>query len=81
MFLFGSYASGKANQDSDIDILVISDDFKKMSPLDVGFLLFRNAAKIPGDLQPIGYTYEEFINSNNLFLREVLSNSQEIPLQ
>jgi uncharacterized protein len=80
IYLFGSYASGKANSDSDIDILVISDDFKKMTSLNIGSLLFRKAAKIPGDLQPIGYTYEEVQNNNNWFLQEILSNSVEIPL-
>jgi predicted nucleotidyltransferase len=81
VYLFGSYASGTANNDSDIDVLIISNDFIKMSPIDIGFLLFRKAAKIPGDLQPVGYTYEEFLKNNNLFLREILDNSLEIPLQ
>lgn len=80
IYLFGSYASGGANENSDIDILVISDDFKKMSPLETNFFLFRKAAKIPGDLQPVGYTYEDYLNKNNLFLREILDNSVEIPL-
>lgn len=81
IYLFGSYAAGTANNDSDIDILVVSDDFKEMSPVKISSFLFRNAAKIPGDIQPIGYTNEELLNDNNLFLLEVLNHSIEIPLQ
>jgi predicted nucleotidyltransferase len=82
VFLFGSHARGTAEANSDIDILVISDDFKKMSPFQTGFLLFRTAAKIPGDLQPLGYTTEEYRNCrDNLFLSEILNGSVEIPLQ
>ena len=80
VYLFGSYATGNADIDSDIDILVISDDFKNMTPLEIGFLLFRKAASIPGDLQPIGYTSDELLSNSNLFLQEILSNSMEILL-
>jgi poly(A) polymerase Pap1 len=81
VYLFGSYAAGTANEDSDIDILVISDDFKKMSPIQTNFFFFWKAAQIPGDIQPVGYTYDEYLCKDSLFLREILSNSLEIPLQ
>lgn len=31
VILFGSYARGTANKDSDIDLVILSDDFKKIS--------------------------------------------------
>lgn len=81
VYLFGSHASGRANEDSDIDILIVSDDFKKMAPIEINSFLFRKAAKVPGDLQPVGYSYEEYLKKKNLFLQEILENSMEIPLQ
>lgn len=65
VFLFGSYATGKMHKDSDIDIAVISPDFKKMNFMKRLEMLsgFRQSAitrSVPMDI--IGYTPEEFKN-------------------
>ena len=65
VFLFGSYATGKARGDSDIDIVVISPDFKEIDFIKRMEMLshFRQAKitrSVPMDI--IGYTPEEFAN-------------------
>lgn len=62
IILYGSQASGKAEQHSDIDIVVISDDFKGMNLLErleaLGLASAR--ARIMEPIEPLGYTEEEF---------------------
>ena len=65
VFLFGSYATSKAREDSDIDIVVISPDFEKIDFIKRMEMLsrFRQAEitrSVPMDI--IGYTPEEFAN-------------------
>ena len=40
-FLFGSYAEGVWDKDSDIDIAVFSPDFAKVDRFDSGFFLLK----------------------------------------
>lgn len=64
IFLFGSYATGKNREDSDLDFIVISPDFKKMDFMKRLELLSHVQGadpvtrSIPMDI--IGYTPEEF---------------------
>ncbi|MEW6407339.1 MAG: nucleotidyltransferase domain-containing protein [Patescibacteria group bacterium] len=64
VLLFGSYAYGKPNRHSDIDLVVISRSFKNLGFLErLEFLSKMRegvAEKIPMDI--IGYTPEEFKN-------------------
>ncbi len=62
IILFGSYAKGTANKYSDIDIAVISNDFKDMNLLRrfefIGLALAK--AKIMDPVEVRVYTEEEF---------------------
>ncbi|MBM3118876.1 MAG: nucleotidyltransferase domain-containing protein [Chloroflexi bacterium] len=62
IILYGSQASGKAKEHSDIDVAVISDDFKGMNILErleiIGLALAK--ARIMEPIEPLGYTEEEF---------------------
>jgi predicted nucleotidyltransferase len=62
IIVFGSYAKGNAKKDSDIDVAVISDDFKRMNLLKrletIGLALAK--AKIMEPIEAIGYTKKEF---------------------
>ena len=62
MILFGSYATGKARKGSDIDVAVISQNFKGMNLLQrletIGLVLAK--ARIMEPIEAIGYTKEEF---------------------
>lgn len=64
VFLFGSYATGKIRPDSDIDLIIISPDFKKISFIKRLEMLSRLrqglAKKVAMDI--LGYTQEEFKN-------------------
>src|SRR3989344_1020201 len=65
VFLFGSYATGKVKKNSDIDIVVISPDFKKipfMKRLEMlsKFRKTKMSRSAPMDI--IGYTPYEFKN-------------------
>ncbi len=60
--LFGSSATGRADKNSDIDLLIISDTFKKMPLIDRLIFLSRSRgnefSSWPMDI--LGYTQDEF---------------------
>jgi predicted nucleotidyltransferase len=62
IILFGSYAKGTANEYSDIDIAIISNDFKDMNVLRrlefIGMALAK--AKIMDPVEIKAYTEDEF---------------------
>jgi predicted nucleotidyltransferase len=57
--LFGSTATGDRLSDSDIDLIVISDDFKDM-PLPERFLILQKNWKEQTDLEAFGFTSQEY---------------------
>lgn len=69
VILFGSYARGIANEDSDIDLVVLSDDFKKM-PFDKRLDLLIDAREHPLThkfaIDVFGYTPKEFAEASPL---------------
>ncbi|MDI6602527.1 MAG: nucleotidyltransferase domain-containing protein [Patescibacteria group bacterium] len=75
VFLFGSYATGKIRRDSDVDIIVISPDFKKISFIKRLELLSQLrqseiTRSVPMDI--LGYTPEEFaeIDKESIVMRQ-----------
>jgi uncharacterized protein len=72
VILFGSYARGTAGQWSDIDIAVISDDFRRMRTLDKIRLIARRSAHCDSRLEPFGYSLIEYNHADRLsFLGEI----------
>lgn len=59
IILFGSYAQGKANEYSDIDILVISNKFKKMKENERFSKLYKLSEDLYPDINAFGFTPEE----------------------
>ena len=59
IILYGSYASGKAGKDSDIDLVVVSDDFKNMDLWERLRLLGRARMRIKRPMEILGFTEEE----------------------
>jgi len=59
IILFGSYARGKANGYSDIDIIVISNKFKEMREDDRFSQLFKTCNDLYPDFHVYGFTPEE----------------------
>lgn len=60
VILFGSHSYGRAKEYSDIDLVVISDDFKEMNLIERLEILGRATAKIMEPIEALGYTEEEF---------------------
>lgn len=62
IILFGSHAIGKGKKDSDIDVIIISNDFRDMSLFErlevIGLALAK--AKIFEPIEALGYTEKEF---------------------
>ena len=61
IILYGSYASGKSKEWSDIDLVVISNDFEKMDLWERLVVLGRVTTKVMEPLEVLGYTEEEYI--------------------
>lgn len=83
VFLFGSYATGKAKSDSDIDLVIISPDFKKMAFLErLEFLSLsrKSYSSLNNAMDIIGYTPEEFgkIDSESIVMRQAKKEGREI---
>lgn len=66
VILFGSYAKGKARKGSDIDVAVISENFKGMNLLErletIGLALAK--ARIMEPIEALGYTKKELASKN-----------------
>jgi predicted nucleotidyltransferase len=73
IILYGSHAYGTPHDGSDIDIVVISKDFKRMHPLErLEFLsLARRESKAP--IEALGYTPSEFKKAkDSIMLDEIV---------
>jgi predicted nucleotidyltransferase len=73
IILFGSYAGGIPREDSDIDVIVIADDFKNMNLRERLELLGVAAGRVYEPIEALGYTQEE-LNSRmkETFLEAIL---------
>ena len=57
MVLFGSRAEqDKVGSESDVDLLIVSDDFSSLDHDEREKMLYRNSAGIPFDLHVYGFT-------------------------
>ncbi len=65
LYLYGSYAKGTAHKWSDIDIAVVSSDFKG-SRFDEGVKLRNIASSIDVDIEPVPFRPDTFIDEDPL---------------
>lgn len=77
VYLFGSYARGKQSKFSDIDLAIISPDFKRISPFKrlvfLGKVAWEAGTPI---ISAVGYTPEEFASKSSLeFPSEIRAHS------
>ena len=73
ILLYGSYAKGIPREDSDIDLIVISERFEGMNIRERLELLGIAAGKVFEPIEAFGYTPEEIdANKRGTFLEEVL---------
>ena len=85
IFLFGSYAKGNYDEDSDIDLIVISSDFKNMNFLKrLEMLSSVRKSKLTQSvaMDIIGYTPEEFknISKESIIMRKAIKEGKIIYL-
>jgi hypothetical protein len=75
IILYGSYARGIPREDSDIDLIVISEDFKNMNLRERLEALGLAAGRVFEPIEAIGYTEEEVKDTKGTFLEEILPAS------
>jgi predicted nucleotidyltransferase len=75
IILFGSYAKGNFNDDSDIDIAIVFKDYDNL--IDMQLELMRLRRKIDSRIEPHPFRESEFEPSNPI-VYEVLKYGQEI---
>lgn len=63
VILYGSYAKGTATPDSDIDLIIISEDLARWPAMERLELLSQLTAKIDAPLEVLGYTPDEIARS------------------
>ncbi len=72
--LYGSYAGGSPREDSDIDLIVISDNFSQMNLRERLETLGLAAGRVFAPIEAIGYTEEELKDTKGTFLEEIFSS-------
>ena len=75
VFLYGSHAKNQAHRDSDIDIIVVSEDFKGKELLERLHILGRARRNVTESVEAYGFTPEEVQNRErdlSAFWEEIL---------
>jgi len=75
IYLFGSYARGSQNEDSDIDIAVVFKDYNNV--MDMQLELMRMRRKIDSRIEPHPFRESEFLMTNPI-VNEIIKYGQEI---
>ena len=75
IILFGSYAKGNYNDDSDIDIAVILKDYNNL--IDIQLDLMRLRRKIDSRIEPHPFREKDF-NITNPVVNEIVKYGQDI---
>ena len=76
IILFGSYAKGTENEDSDIDIAIISSDFNDI--IEDGAKLIGLTWKIDTRIEPHLILSEDYKKVSNPFVREVVDTGIKV---
>jgi predicted nucleotidyltransferase len=75
IYLYGSYASGRSHEGSDIDLIVVSEDFGKYSLRERLEVLGLAAGRIMEPIQSYGITPEEITQQKlSSFWSNILEN-------
>ncbi len=76
IILFGSYAKGTENDDSDIDIAIISSDFNDI--IEDGAKLIGLTWKIDTRIEPHPITTEDYEKISTPFVKEILDTGIKV---
>jgi predicted nucleotidyltransferase len=77
MILFGSYANGTQREGSDIDIVIISEDFKSLDYWDRIAVLSHAIYEVFEPIEAVAYTTEEW-NKGNTTIYEYAKNGETL---
>ena len=77
IILFGSFARGNFNEDSDIDIAVVFEDYSNL--LDMQLELMRLRRKIDSRIEPHPFRKRKFKISNPI-VNEIIKYGEEIKI-
>ena len=77
VYVFGSYAKGNSNQDSDIDLALIFKNLVDAKRFDIQVQLMLLASQIDTRIEPHPISYDDFY-SDNLFVAEIKKTGFEI---
>ena len=77
IILFGSYAKGTENEDSDIDIAIITDDIKN-DICEEELNLMRLRRKIDTRIEPHLIRIEDYKNAETPFIKEVIDTGIKV---
>jgi uncharacterized protein len=66
--LFGSYAKGTQQADSDIDLAIFIKDLDDKKRIDVMGNIISLSGKYKKDIQPIIFSGKDFYNTDNYFI-------------
>ena len=76
IILFGSYAKGTNHEDSDIDIAIVSSDFKDI--IDDGAKLIGFTWRIDTRIEPHPITTEDYKKISTPFVKEVIDTGIKV---
>ena len=68
--VFGSHAKGKANEDSDLDVAVISSQFGRNSVKEM-FMLREIALQVDSHIEPIPLTPQDVKDNYSTLIQEI----------
>ncbi|MBN2682705.1 MAG: nucleotidyltransferase domain-containing protein [Bacteroidales bacterium] len=77
VYLFGSYAKGTSNEDSDIDVALIFSELEDTNKFNIQVQLMILAAQIDSRIEPHPISMEDF-NSGNPFAAEIKKTGIEL---
>lgn len=77
VILFGSYAKGTYRVDSDIDLAIVSPDFKEEDCIKNMSLLLCKANMLKADIQTIPFSIKEY-NEPKGIMEEILNTGIEL---
>ena len=78
--LYGSYAKGTYNKDSDLDIAIFSENFRNKKFVEVTAFLFSIARKYKEIcIEPVGFSNLDLTNDNP-FIKEIIDTGKEISI-
>ena len=79
--LYGSYAEGRASDNSDIDVAVFSDDFGK-NPYEEMTALFRLRRRIDTDIEPLPFSRDAYFSNDDAdFVNEIIRKGKIIYME